>query len=67
MMRVLAMSDDEIDLALIRLYTLADSVRTVETKVLRRELDFFRDQLSSSLNLARLSEEKPSQTEPEAT
>ena len=67
MMRVLAMSDDEIDLALIRLYTLADSGRTVETKVLRRELDFFRDQLSSSLNLARLSEEKPSQTEPEAT
>lgn len=61
------MSDDEIDLALIRLYTLADSGRTVETKVLRRELDFLKAQLSSSLNPARLSEEKPSQTEPEAT
>ena len=58
---------NEIDLALIRLYTLVDSGRTVETKVLRRELDFFRDRLSSSLNLARPSEEKPSQTEPEAT
>lgn len=61
------MSDDEIDLALIRLYTLADSGRTVETKVLRRELDFLKAQLSSSLNPARPSEEMPSQTEPEVT
>lgn len=66
MTKVLAMSD-MVAHALIRLYTLADSGRTVETKVLRYELDFLKDQLSSSLNPARPSEEKPSRIEPEAT